>query len=740
MRLLPAWKLNFVRARTRRMRRRGRLRERPGQGPGRTPVPLAAVLGAILCGLPAGLGAQTSVVGQWGAAAAWPFAASHAALLRDGRVLVWNDLGNAPQIWDPASGTFASSGGSSQLPGVAAVQLGDRTLALLGGLAANDTGSTQVLRYRPAGNLWEALPALISGRDEPTAVLLGDSRILAIAGEFTAGIAADVPETAKPGSGWLALPGATRTLPGRPWAFALSDGRVVIAGPDRTTRILDTGSGGSWSVVGDMLLGGRPEGSAVLVPGAADRLLIVGGRDPATATCEILDLTTSLSWRSTSAMANGRRHHDATILADGTVLVTGGTVLGDEQGYAVYAAELFDPVAETWATLAAMSVPRRRGAVALLLADARVLVAGGGDGSPGSELHADAQVFSPPYLFKGTRPTITAGPDSIAYGSGFVITTPSSIARVWLVRAGSVSGGFNADQRGLQLVFTPGSGQIQATAPASQNAAPPGTYLLFLVNSTGVPSVAKILRLYQPPPPVALPDITSTPPGTGSVGVQYVYMPSVTGPTPITWSLTQAPAWLQVNTANGICTGIPTAETNFLVTLRATNSAGFDEQTWTIVAGGTPRLIIPVGALWRYFKGTAYPGATWANLGYSDSAWLVGPSGFGFGDPDLATILSDMRNNYTTVFTRYSFNLYAKQSVTKISVLYDYDDGFVVYLNGTRFFEQRAPATITNTSVATSSHEAISTLTRQDFTAASTLAGWAERPGRRRAQRHDRKQ
>jgi hypothetical protein len=89
------------------------------------------------------------------------------------------------------------------------------------------------------------------------------------------------------------------------------------------------------------------------------------------------------------------------------------------------------------------------------------------------------------------------------------------------------------------------------------------------------------------------------------------------------------------------------------------------------------------------------------------------------GDADDATVLSDMVNNYSTVFTRKTFTCYNVSTVSKISILYEYDDGFVVYLNGTRIFEQRAPAVITNTSLATSTHEINSTvnLIRQDLTA-----------------------
>ncbi|NIU05509.1 MAG: hypothetical protein GWO40_14690, partial [Gammaproteobacteria bacterium] len=73
----------------------------------------------------------------------------------------------------------------------------------------------------------------------------------------------------------------------------------------------------------------------VLVPGALDRILVIGGREPATATCEVLDLPSTSEWQSTGALNQARRHHNATLLADGTVLATGGTLVDDDSTFSV---------------------------------------------------------------------------------------------------------------------------------------------------------------------------------------------------------------------------------------------------------------------------------------------------------------------------------------------------------------------------------------------------------------------
>jgi len=198
-------------------------------------------------------------------------------------------------------------------------------------------------------------------------------------------------------------------------------------------------------------------------------------------------------------MAFPRSHHNLTILPDGTVLVVGGgrNTDGMDQAQAVYEAELWSPETETWSTMARMQVPRLYHSTALLLPDGRVLVAGGGRFQDPQLDQLRAEIYSPPYLFGGARPTITLAPGRAAYGSTFVVTTPdaSDITRVSLVRLGAVTHSFDQDQRFLNLGFQPGDGSLTIDAPANANLAPPGYYMLFVVNSAGVPSVAAFVRL-----------------------------------------------------------------------------------------------------------------------------------------------------------------------------------------------------------------------------------------------------
>jgi hypothetical protein len=125
------------------------------------------------------------------------------------------------------------------------------------------------------------------------------------------------------------------------------------------------------------------------------------------------------------------------------------------------------------------------------------LHSGGGDGS-GTPNNLNYEVYSPPYLFRGARPTITGGvPADAGYGQTLAVGTPdgASTAKVSLIRLGSVTHAFDQSQRLVPLGFSPAAGGLSVTLPASANIAPPGPYLLFLVSSDGVPSVGQILRL-----------------------------------------------------------------------------------------------------------------------------------------------------------------------------------------------------------------------------------------------------
>ena len=118
-----------------------------------------------------------------------------------------------------------------------------------------------------------------------------------------------------------------------------------------------------------------------------------------------------------------------------------------------------------------------------------------------------AEIFSPPYLFKGPRPVVAGAPAALEYGGTATFTTPDAerVAKVTLVRMGAVTHNVNMDQRYQELPFRRDGSRLVVGAPASGNVAPPGVYYVFLVDAGGVPSKAAIVRIASAAPAGAPP-------------------------------------------------------------------------------------------------------------------------------------------------------------------------------------------------------------------------------------------
>jgi hypothetical protein len=275
----------------------------------------------------------------------------------------------------------------------------------------------------------------------PTTVL-ANGDVLVVSGTIDPTIGVNtLPQVFRVATGtWQSLTNAR--LAQQTYAIMLlaPNGRVFHAGPTATTRYLNTSGTGAWSGVANRVGGVRDYGSAVMY--APGKVLVMGGGSPPKNTAEVIDLNAaSPSWRAVGSMRFGRRHLNATLLPDGKVLVTGG-YNGPGFGFrdtsptsAVYAAELWDPATENWTTLASSSgIPRVYHSTALLLPDGQVF-------STGGNFVLDTEIYSPPYLFKGTRPTITSAPASVAYGQAFFVETPDALAisKITMLRLSSVT-------------------------------------------------------------------------------------------------------------------------------------------------------------------------------------------------------------------------------------------------------------------------------------------------------------
>jgi hypothetical protein len=452
-------------------------------------------------------------VGQWSGVSNWPLVAIHTTLLPNGNVLAWDgaDQGGAAFIWRPANNSFTSINPPDNIFCAGHTLLADGRVLVVGGHINSFVGIPDANIFDPAAGAsgsWSQASSMAFGRWYPSAITLPDGRALVVAGDDgCVSCIAAIPEIYDPATNrWTQLPTATNPFPEYPHLFVLPDGRVLVTGSffgPTDTQVLDLNTR-TWTVVDPAVLDGHSSVMYSLgkflksgtTAGTTD-----GPYDPAVATTYLLDMTQAQpAWRESAPMIFPRSYHNLTLLPDGSVLATGGGLMNDpfDQANAVLAAELWSPSTTTWTSMASMAIPRLYHSTALLLPDGRVLSAGGGRfGGTAVDDKLNAEIYSPPYLFKGSRPVITSAPPLISYNASFSIATPDTarIASISLLRLGSVTHDFNANQRYLSLSFEPSGNGFNVQAPANANIAPPGHYMLFLVDTSGVPSVAAILRL-----------------------------------------------------------------------------------------------------------------------------------------------------------------------------------------------------------------------------------------------------
>jgi len=434
--------------------------------------------------------------GQWSAPFSWPIVAIHMVLLPDQRVLAIPRLGT-PQVWDPVSGQFTAVAPPAWLFCAGQTLLPDGRVFFAGGHIDYDYGLPNTTLFDPATNTWSSSVLMARGRWYPTTTTLANGDVLILAGRDQASALVAEPEVWSNGT-IRRLTGAPKTLPYYPRAFLTPKGTVFVAGQVLYTRYLTTTSTGSWkSGPTHLYASQRDYGSAVMYE--SGKILYAGG-SRTTNTAEVIDLNTATpAWQWTGSMAFARRHLNLTTLPTGEVLATGGVggTKFNDPTKAVYAAELWNPGTGQWTTLSSNAIMRDYHGTALLMPDGRVLVAGGSE-SAGTPNQNNAEIFSPPYLFRGTRPTISSAPATVRYGEAFRILTADagSIAKVSLIRLGAVTHAFDQNGRQLRLAFTADDTGLTVTAPSTGNIAPPGHYMVFIVNGSDVPSVAKIVKIY----------------------------------------------------------------------------------------------------------------------------------------------------------------------------------------------------------------------------------------------------
>src|SRR5262245_31412825 len=482
---------------------------------------LAATAAALIVLLPHAAAAQgADQLGQWTLLPyTTPINPIHAALTRTGKILLASGSENDPThttfraaVYDRGTGAFTLQTVPWDLFCNAMSQLPDGRLLITGGTLQYNPfrGIKTTTIFDPSVETFLQVQDMARGRWYPSTASLADGRTMVFGGTLDTGGINQAVELYSLRSGWSpeSLAPFTPTL--YPWLHLLPNGRVFLAGSERLTRTFDPATQTWTNVALTSYTRTRKFGSSVLLAlrpadGYRPKVMIMGGDNPATNTAEIIDLGASpFSWRSLPPMSLPRIDMNAVLLPTGKILAVGGSAVEFDGTTASLDADLFDPATETWSPAGRGAVPRLYHSVALLLPDATVWVAGSNpfQGSWDNRL----EIYAPSYLFTrdasgnvvaASRPAITGAPASVGYNMTFSVSTPNAadVGEVVLVRPGSATHAFNFDQRLVQVPFTVAGGALTVTSPPNSNVAPPGYYMLFLIDRKGVPSVATFVQL-----------------------------------------------------------------------------------------------------------------------------------------------------------------------------------------------------------------------------------------------------
>jgi hypothetical protein len=506
--------------------------------------------------------------------------AIHVALTRTGKIFYlagsgWNiNNENGPyqaRLLDPVTGIDTNVPLSKDLFCAGQCQLPNGNMLFCGGTAIyendinNCDGRWHGARFAfefdvTTGTLVERSP-MQTGRWYPTLITLPDGRVLVVSGmddlgsyNYLAEVYDPVSRTWStsfdPFSANTYCVGQDSTCPGAgspcfggpnqgtaPWLslyprmFLMPSG-LVYTSSQREELFLFDPSTSRWTNVGRSAFGQyRDYGTSILLPlqnstSERGKVMVLGGSStdtgPATNVVEIHDFnqgtSTSPNIRTVGPLNFGRKYPLPIILPNGKVVVFGGSAQANENP--IFVPEMFDPENESlgWVSLPAATVPRVYHGTALLLPDGSVWTASSTPQIGVSELRIE--IFRPSYFFSSTaRPTISGAPTVGGYGGTITIPTPNAanIARVSLIKTGCTTHHYDVDMRLIWLPITnKGANSVTVSAPINVNIAPPGYYMIHVLDGSLVPSTAQIIKIPGSTADTIAPTVTITSPSNNA--------------------------------------------------------------------------------------------------------------------------------------------------------------------------------------------------------------------------------
>ena len=443
-----------------------------------------------------------TALGQWRTDMQWPLVAVSLAVLHTGQIITWDawETGGTASVrlWNPSTRLFTRVPTTlSQMFCADLLALADGRLLVAGGHNGSSVGIQTTVIFDPATNNWTQLADMNFARWYPSVTLLPDGRVFVQGGDDATSKHVTIPEIYDPiQNTWTELPGTQLDVGGfYPQTYVTPNGNLFLVrstdGRSHTLNYLTQ----TWTTGPTApIVGGT---STMYRPG---KIVTTGGVNSASVSNSAATIDTTQKapvWQALAPMASPRYMHNLVVLADGSVLAIGGsTVPSQTSTTGTLTNEIWHPQNGTWTTVAPMSDLRMYHSTAALLPDGTVLSAGGGRLPPAID-YQTAQIYQPPYLFLGARPTITSAPATTTYGSTMAIQSPdaASITSAAFIKLGAVTHAFNSDQRYVPLLFTVSGTTLTIQSPATSNIAPPGYYMLFILNGNSVPSIAAIIQI-----------------------------------------------------------------------------------------------------------------------------------------------------------------------------------------------------------------------------------------------------
>ncbi|HEY5810073.1 MAG TPA: galactose oxidase-like domain-containing protein, partial [Povalibacter sp.] len=545
-----------------------------------------------------------NIDGAWSQVKPWPLISVHAVMMPDGRVLTYGSDGAGRQtayfiydIWDPQDNSHVTlpnttktdifCGSQVVLPQGGSVYLagGDNWT----GTSTTNTGNNNTAIFDYGSRTLTRANNLNRARWYSSSTVLLNGEIYIQGGNGGAGY----PEVRDINGNFRLLNTALTTNVAwqYPRNFVAPNGQVFGFDANGYMYYVNPAGTGSIQMLGRLPAGVRSSRSsaAMFRPG---RILQFGG---ASAQAVVIDITgTTPTVTATQPLSSTRVLVNAAILPDGTVLATGGSEVYNTLTGVNNHAEIWDPTSGQWHVGAEGALARLYHSVSLLLQDGSVLVGGGGAAGPLTNLNAE--IYYPPYLFdasgaRAQRPTILTAPETVDVGAilHFQVGSTDQIARVTMVKTGSVTHSWNMDQRFVELTFEAQGSAISAQTAARAAHVPPGFYHVFAINEAGVPSESKLVRvnIASDLNPAITPSLSPLADRSSpkDVSVQLQLVASDPNEDPLGYSASGLPQGLSLNRSTGLISGTPTKAGSFQVVVSVSDgvNAATDSLRWTIV-------------------------------------------------------------------------------------------------------------------------------------------------------------